>query len=87
MMKVNGLSDIQLILVYIFYNLIYSFTAYPMGILADRIGLWETLIIGLFLFALVMPTEVLTATRSSAWRTVHSLTVMRTCSLPQYWYW
>jgi len=53
MMKANGLSDIQLILVYIFYNLIYAFTAYPIGILADRIGLWETLIIGLFLFAAV----------------------------------
>jgi MFS family permease len=53
MMKANGLSDIQLILVYIFYNIIYAFTAYPLGILADRIGLWETLIIGLFLFALV----------------------------------
>lgn len=53
MMKANGLSDIQLILVYIFYNLIYAVTAYPIGILADRIGLWETLIIGLLLFASV----------------------------------
>lgn len=53
MMKANGLSDVQLILVYIFYNLIYALTAFPIGIVADRIGLWETLIIGLFLFTLV----------------------------------
>lgn len=53
MMKANGLSDVQLILVYIFYNLVYALTAFPIGIIADRIGLWKTLIIGLLLFASV----------------------------------
>jgi MFS family permease len=53
MMKANGLSNVQLILVYIFYNIIYALTSYPVGILADRIGLWQTLIAGLCLFIVV----------------------------------
>jgi MFS family permease len=52
-MKDIGLSDEQLILVYIFYNGIYALFAYPMGMLGDRIGLKKTLIIGFFLFAIV----------------------------------
>jgi len=51
MLKANGLTDVQLILVYIFYNIIYALTSYPIGIVADRLGLWETLFAGLFLFA------------------------------------
>jgi len=38
---------------YIFYNLVYAMASYPLGILADRIGLKTMLISGLFLFALV----------------------------------
>lgn len=53
MMKAEGLSDVQLILVYIFYNVIYALTSYPIGMLADRIGLWKTLIMGLGLFSIV----------------------------------
>ncbi len=52
-MKDIGLSDDQLILVYIFYNFIYAVFAYPMGALGDRIGLKRTFIIGLLLFAVV----------------------------------
>lgn len=52
-MKDIGLSDDQLILVYIFYNFVYAVFAYPMGILGDRIGLKRTFVTGLVLFAVV----------------------------------
>ncbi|MEK6616217.1 MAG: MFS transporter [Bacteroidota bacterium] len=52
MIKQNGLSDADVIRVYIFYNLIYALFAYPIGVLADNIGLKKTFIIGLALFVL-----------------------------------
>ena len=52
-MKESGLSDTEVIGVYIFYNLIYALSAYPMGILADKIGLKKIFIGGLFIFAIV----------------------------------
>jgi MFS family permease len=52
-LKDGGVSDIQVIGVYVFYNLVYALFAYPAGWLADRWGLKKTLIIGLILFALV----------------------------------
>jgi len=52
MIKQNGLSDANVIQVYIFYNLIYAIFAYPVGFLADNIGLKKTFIIGLTLFVL-----------------------------------
>lgn len=50
--KESGLSDTYLIGVYIFYNLIYAVFAFPLGILADKIGLKKILIFGLVLFSL-----------------------------------
>lgn len=51
--KNQGLSDTAMIGVYIFYNLVYALLAFPIGIVADRIGLRTTLVAGLFIFALV----------------------------------
>ncbi|MBL8003098.1 MAG: MFS transporter [Flavobacteriales bacterium] len=51
--KNAGLTDAQTIGAYIFYNLIYALAAFPLGMLADRIGLKRTFLIGLGLFALV----------------------------------
>lgn len=48
-----GLSDVQAIGAYIFYNLIYALAAYPFGILADRIGVKRVFLIGLILFCIV----------------------------------
>lgn len=48
-----GLSDIGTIGVYIFYNLIYVLFAFPLGVLADRIGVKRVFLIGLLLFAMV----------------------------------
>jgi MFS family permease len=39
--------------VYIFYNLVYALAAFPLGILADRVGLKKIFVAGLLLFALV----------------------------------
>lgn len=51
--KEAGCSDMMVIGVYIFYNIVYAAAAYPMGILADRIGMKRVLMSGLVLFALV----------------------------------
>lgn len=53
MAKNIGIGDLHIIGVYIFYNLIYALGSYPMGILADKIGMRYTFIIGLFLFVIV----------------------------------
>jgi MFS family permease len=49
--KEAGLSDTEVIGVYIFYNLVYALFAFPLGILADRIGLKTVLMIGFAMFA------------------------------------
>ena len=51
--KQSGLSDTYVIGLYIFYNLIYALFAFPIGILADKIGLKKTFIFGLSLFIIV----------------------------------
>ena len=52
-MKESGLNDSAVIGVYIFYNLVFALLAYPIGIIADRIGLKRIFIAGLFVFSLV----------------------------------
>ncbi|MBS1635866.1 MAG: MFS transporter [Bacteroidetes bacterium] len=49
----SGLSDEAVIGIYIFYNLVYAVFAYPLGRLADRIGLRPVFIAGLVLFGVV----------------------------------
>jgi MFS family permease len=51
--KQSGLNDTMVIGVYIFYNLIYALFAFPLGILADKVGLKKIFILGLALFVLV----------------------------------
>ncbi len=51
--KQAGLDDTAVIGVYIFYNLVYALFAFPLGILADRLGLKTMLVTGLVLFAVV----------------------------------
>jgi len=52
-MKESGLGDTAVIGVYIFYNLVYALASYPVGILADKIGLKKIFLLGLFIFAIV----------------------------------
>jgi len=51
--KHAGLDDTMVIGMYIFYNLVFALFAFPLGIVADRIGLKNMFLIGLTLFALV----------------------------------
>ena len=51
--KQAGLEDTMVIGVYIFYNLIYALFAFPIGILADKVGLKKIFITGLLLFSIV----------------------------------
>ncbi|MBS1773446.1 MAG: MFS transporter [Bacteroidetes bacterium] len=51
--KESGVSDTATIGVYIFYNMVYAALSYPLGALADRIGLKRILMLGLLLFSAV----------------------------------
>jgi MFS family permease len=51
--KQAGIDDTMVIGIYIFYNLVYALFAFPIGILADKIGLKTIFIIGLAIFAAV----------------------------------
>jgi len=52
-LKFHGVSDTGMIGFYIFYNLVYALFSYPLGALADKIGLKTVLFVGLALFAVV----------------------------------
>lgn len=52
-LKDSGLNDTQVIGAYILYNLVYAVFAFPLGILADRIGLRWTYVFGVAVFASV----------------------------------
>lgn len=51
--KQSGLDDTAVIGIYIFYNLVYAAFSFPVGIIADKIGMKKIFIAGLFLFAVV----------------------------------
>ncbi|TGN06171.1 MFS transporter [Leptospira bandrabouensis] len=51
--KESGLDDKFVIGIYIFYNLVYALFAYPLGILADRVGFKKMFLFGLGMFATV----------------------------------
>lgn len=51
-MKEAGVADFTVIGVYIFYNLVYALSAYPLGRLADKIGMKTIFASGLILYAI-----------------------------------
>ncbi len=51
--KEAGQSDTTCIFIYVCYNLVYALASYPIGILADRLGLKKIFIVGLVLFTAV----------------------------------
>ncbi|MDB5227927.1 MAG: transporter [Bacteroidota bacterium] len=51
--KQSGASDTMVIGVYIFYNIVYALFSFPLGALADKIGLKKIFTSGLIIFALV----------------------------------
>ena len=52
-LKQSGISDTAMIGFYIFFNLIYALFSYPVGAIADKIGLKTMLLVGLFIFSVV----------------------------------
>ncbi len=51
--KEAGLDDTAVIGIYIFYNLVYALFAFPIGMVADKIGLKAIFMTGLVLFSMV----------------------------------
>lgn len=51
--KEAGVNDTYVIGLYIFYNLIYSLSAFPIGIMADKMGMRRIFITGIFIFSIV----------------------------------
>lgn len=51
--KETGLSDLQVIWVYLFYNILYVLFAYPIGKLADKWGIKNIFLIGVICFFIV----------------------------------
>jgi MFS family permease len=51
--KEAGIPDTMIIAIYIFYNMVYALFAFPVGIVADKLGLKKIFILGLFLFSIV----------------------------------
>lgn len=51
--KNNAMTDESVIMMYVFYNLVYAIAAFPLGIIADKIGLKRMFLLGLIAFALV----------------------------------
>lgn len=49
----SGLSDSEVVGLYIFYNLIFALFAYPLGRLSDKIGLKRIFVLGLLVFVVV----------------------------------
>jgi MFS family permease len=50
-LKNKGMPDTTMIGFYIFYNLVYALFSYPIGAMADKIGLKTMLITGLIIFS------------------------------------
>lgn len=59
--KQSGMSDTNVIGLYIFYNLIYALAAFPLGIIADKFSLKTVFTFGLLAFAAVYLGMALTS--------------------------
>ncbi len=48
-----GYSPWEVVMIYAFYNLLYSLLSYPAGALSDRIGRWRIIVVGWIIYAFV----------------------------------
>jgi MFS family permease len=62
--KESGYHDTTVIGIYIFYNLVYAAFSYPLGVLADRVGMKKVLIAGLLVFVAVYAGMAITHVES-----------------------
>lgn len=51
--KDTGLSDTDVVLLYVLYNIMYTVVSYPFGVIADKIGRDKVIIIGMGVFIFV----------------------------------
>lgn len=51
--KDAGIDDTYIIGIYIFYNLVYALFAFPIGVLADKVGFKKMMLLGFSIFAIV----------------------------------
>ncbi|MCB0666231.1 MAG: MFS transporter, partial [Saprospiraceae bacterium] len=61
--KHHGYSDTEMVGLYIFYNLVFALFSYPLGTLADKIGLKKMFIAGLIIFAITYSGIALSSER------------------------
>jgi MFS family permease len=85
--KASGLNDTWVIGLYIFYNFIYALAAFPLGILADKIGLKKMFSMGLLLFAIVYLGMATTcnAYALAAWFLLYGLYAAATEGVTKAW--
>lgn len=85
--KASGLNDTWIIGLYIFYNLIYALAAFPLGVLADKIGLKKMFSMGLLLFAIVYLGMATTcnAYALAAWFLLYGLYAAATEGVSKAW--
>lgn len=48
-----GLTDTESIMAYLLFNLVYALSAYPLGILSDRMGRWRMVLSGWMIYGFV----------------------------------
>ena len=51
--RTNQISDSQVIILYIIYNISYALLAFPFGVIGDKLGLKNTIAFGLMFFGIV----------------------------------
>lgn len=59
--KLSGMDDTSVIGLYIFYNLIYALSSFPLGMAADKFSMKNIFLIGLSLFAIVYTGMAITS--------------------------
>jgi len=60
-LSISFTSETITIAAYIFYNIVFAATAYPLGVLADKLGMRNIFMLGIFLFVAVYAGFALTA--------------------------
>ncbi|MFT3845050.1 MAG: MFS transporter [Lacibacter sp.] len=66
-MKEAGMPDTAVIAVYIFYNLVFALFSFPIGRIADKIGLKKIFLTGLIFFAITYTGFALSSTTYMYW--------------------
>lgn len=66
-MKEAGIPDTTVIAVYIFYNLVFALLAFPIGRMADRIGMKKIFLAGLIFFVITYTGFAFPANNSFFW--------------------